>query len=215
MKTCRKCKIEKDVSSFNKQSATGDGLQVYCRSCQADAKSAWKRRFSISSAIPADPSDKSSLFTKKGARILIDADDYDRLRGYSWHLDRKGYVVRSGDHPDRPGKKCSIRMHREIFGLVTNDPRVVDHIDGNPTNNRKSNLRICSAADNSKNRKISRNNTTGFKGVSWDPTRKKWTAKIRINRVLRNIGYFDSPEKAHDAYRVAAVELHGQFCNFG
>jgi hypothetical protein len=54
-------------------------------------------------------------------------------------------------------------MHRDILGLLRDDPRVVDHIDGNPLNNCRANLRICTQAENTMNRRLDRRNTSGYK----------------------------------------------------
>lgn len=88
-------------------------------------------------------------------------------------------------------------------------PKVhLDHIDGNPSNNRISNLRECTVAENQQNRGISKNNTSGFIGVSFHKLTNKWMARIRINGHLRYIGVFDNPEDASEAYLSAKAELH-------
>ena len=89
---------------------------------------------------------------------------------------------------------------------------VVDHIDGDKLNNRRANLRLCSQADNTRNTRLGRNNTSGAKGVSLD-VNGKWRARIWKDRKEIRIGTFDTVEEALAAYDKAAAELHGQFAS--
>ena len=65
-----------------------------------------------------------------------------------------------------------------------------DHIDGDTLNNQKRNLRVCTKSQNQHNRKISSNNKSGFKGVSYNKKNKKWQADIQCNGVKIYLGYF-------------------------
>lgn len=218
MKVCRKCLAEKPVSEFNKQVCTSDGLQSYCRSCQALAKSAWKVRQASLSKSPAShetPIDRGVILTKKGERILVDEEDYDRLSQHTWYVDSRGYVIRNVPHPLRPNRKMRHRMHRDVMGLSPFDGLLVDHKFGNKLDNRKSELRVCTTSQNGKNRRANSNNKSGFKGVSWHPEHEMWAAKIRTEGKLIHLGYFSDPAIAHEAYKVAAMDLHGEFANFG
>ena len=90
----------------------------------------------------------------------------------------------------------------------------VDHINGDPTDNRISNLRLATRAENGRNRKISKANTSGYKGVWWDNARSRWRAAIRIDGVKTALGCFPDPETAHAAYCEAASKYHGEFARF-
>ena len=85
----------------------------------------------------------------------------------------------------------------------------LDHINGNPSDNRIINLRLADVVENQHNRGKSKNNTSGFKGVS--SRRGKWQALISINGKNRYLGLFTTCEEASAAYDQAALQHHGEF----
>jgi hypothetical protein len=87
----------------------------------------------------------------------------------------------------------------------------VDHIDGNKGNNLIRNLRDATNAENCRNRGPQTNSTTGLKGVCFDKARNKWKASIMANGKFYNLGRFATPEEAANAYREAAIRLHGEY----
>lgn len=87
----------------------------------------------------------------------------------------------------------------------------VDHINRDRSDNRRSNLRLCSLAENNRNGSIRSNNNSGFKGVSWDKARGKWQAGIGLNGTRKALGRFDSAEDAARAYDAAALANYGEF----
>jgi hypothetical protein len=93
-------------------------------------------------------------------------------------------------------------------------PDYIDHIDGNPWNNRIENLRECNLSQNQQNRRIGRDNTSGIKGVSWHKHQKKWRATIRYNKEQIHLGVFDDISKAADAIKHYRAMMHGEFCKF-
>jgi len=122
-------------------------------------------------------------------------------------LDKAGYPL-----VKLPGKK-SRPVHRllaEAFlGATQHD--MVDHIDGNPKNNCVLNLRVCSSSQNSGNKKIPNNNTSGFKGVYWHKRIRKWCARIGYRRKVFYLGDFESKHEAAYAYDHAARKFFGGF----
>jgi hypothetical protein len=86
---------------------------------------------------------------------------------------------------------------------------LVDHRDGDPLNNRWSNLRRATRSQNGANRCVPRNNASGLKGVSLH--RGKWCAIIRKQGRKHFLGYFSTPQAAHSAYVKAARRLFGEF----
>jgi hypothetical protein len=87
----------------------------------------------------------------------------------------------------------------------------LDHKDGNIEDDRPTNLRLATPAQNGANRGAQKNNTSGFKGVSFDKQTGRWRAKIKANGRHISIGRFDTPEAAATAYAEAAQRLHGKF----
>ena len=86
----------------------------------------------------------------------------------------------------------------------------IDHVDGNPSNNKIDNLREATPAQNMANKRCYRNNTTGQKGVH-NPEPGKWTARIQHNNKRIVLGTFNTFEDARDAYISASSIYHGDF----
>lgn len=87
----------------------------------------------------------------------------------------------------------------------------LDHINGDKKDNCITNLREATRSENNRNKSAYKTNTSGFKGVMWKKESKKWFAQIQYNLKRIHLGYFDSPEKAHEAYCAAAKKYHGKF----
>lgn len=87
----------------------------------------------------------------------------------------------------------------------------IDHIDANPTNNRLTNLREANNQQNHYNLPIRRTNKTGYKGVCYVASRRRFHAYIRIEGRNTFLGAFPSAEMAHEAYKAATQKYHGEF----
>ena len=109
---------------------------------------------------------------------LIDKDDFDRVSKIHWYSNGK-YVVNCKRYGKRKlNKKKTILLHRFILGLSEKDKRLVDHIDRNPLNNQKKNLRICTQVENQQNRKrVQTNNKSGYRGVCWNKSLNYWVVQ--------------------------------------
>ena len=87
----------------------------------------------------------------------------------------------------------------------------IDHVNGNPEDQRIENLRLATKSENAMNRKVPANSTSGFKGVSWDTEARKWKAHIKRGGFKKNLGRFHCPIDAARAYNTAAKDLFGDF----
>jgi hypothetical protein len=151
----------------------------------------------------------------RGLVALVDDEDYAELSQFRWCADARGYAVRNLPRTKPYERRGTELMHRRILGLIKGDGMDADHIDGNKQNNQRSNLRSATHMQNLQNKKRTKQNKSGMKGVFFDRRDKKWRACINSQNKQYGLGYFDSPEEAHEAYKAAADRLHGEFANFG
>lgn len=148
----------------------------------------------------------------KGKVALVDDEVFDYLNQWKWYAKKSNgnyYAKRN----IRINKKYAghILMHRLLMNVEKH--LYIDHIDGFSLNNQKNNLRICTHAENMRNKKLHINNTSGFKGVYWHKSTKKWMAFIKINNKQLYLGLFIDPIDAARTYNEAAVKYHGEFAN--
>lgn len=144
---------------------------------------------------------------KRKWQVMVDDEDYEWLNQYNWRANHDGTVL--GWMGTSKDKQRPILIHR----LILNAPEhlEVDHIDGNRLNNQRSNLRLATSSQNKMNRGPRKDNTSGYKGVSWHSQRLKWTARVKAGQKYIHLGLFDSKEAAALAYNSAARLLHGEF----
>ncbi|MCX5643082.1 MAG: HNH endonuclease [Phycisphaerae bacterium] len=136
-----------------------------------------------------------------GCYAYVDAADYEWLKQWHWYLDN-GYAARH-----EKGK--IILMHRQI--MQPPQGMVVDHIDGSKANNCRINLRVCTRAQNMRNKRKHSGSSSRFKCVFYDKRTGKWYARCRYQGKNRVLGYFDDEVEAARAYDRQAVELFGAF----
>jgi len=123
---------------------------------------------------------------------------------WQWQCSKGGYATRT----DNKTKTC-IYMHKVV--MQTPDGMECDHKHGNGLDNRKSQLRNCTHAQNSKNRKLNSDNTTGYKGVYWKKDRNRWIARIMVDGKDICLGYFKDIQEAVEARKIAESKYHGEF----
>lgn len=125
--------------------------------------------------------DSGQIAASCGEIATIDADDYDLLSGIKW-WSNGGYF-----HGRLNGRLVS--MHRLIMGVVDDKNSVIDHIDRNPLNNRRANLRICTHTDNCRNSKGKNvKKTTIYKGVWWSTSKQRYYSQITVDNKCLTIG---------------------------
>lgn len=147
------------------------------------------------------------ITTPSGHEYRVDDEDYERLVAYRWYA-----MVQNGGYAYTrfmlDGKRQSVRMHRIIMGVQDKrkEEVVVDHINGDTSDNRKANLRLATIAENSRNAKPRQvfPGVTAHRGGGWK-------SKICVNRQQIPLGVFATKEEASAAYVVAADKYHGEF----
>lgn len=147
----------------------------------------------------------------RGMHAIVDDEDFDRIAKHKWHVqsDTMLYAVRKGPR-DEHGKRIRYQMHREVISAPAGI--FVDHISGDPLDNRRCNLRLATTQQNAFNQKVTRtNNTTGAKGVFLCRATGRYYAQICINGRGRHLGFFASIEEASAAYDTAARLAFGEF----
>lgn len=130
---------------------------------------------------------------------------------YKWHLTKDGYVETSWYDIVGQHKGYLHQLVIQLSGQTIKEDQEIDHKNGNGLNCLEDNLRICTPSQNQHNRRIQKNNTSGFKGVSWNTKYQKWTASITVNNISIFLGNFIIKEDAARAYNTAAIKYHGEF----
>ena len=154
---------------------------------------------------------------------------YDPVTGIFTWITRKAQRIHVGDVAGWANGKGYLKveidgrgyfLHNLAWLYMTGEwpARQVDHKNCVGSYNAWDNLREATAVENGANTRLSKRNTSGFKGVHFRQKKrgtKRWQAYIRKNRQLKHLGYFYTPEEAHAAYVTAASELSGEFARAG
>ena len=151
----------------------------------------------------------------KGKFAIVDDEEYDRINQWKWSASRRGnqcYAVRSFAHESRIRTRP---MHHEVLELPLAEGQkwVVDHINRNPLDNRKENLRVCTTQQNVFNCGPSgkKDKTSYYKGVSFYRRHKLWTARVHYKGRTYCLGYFKTEYEAVAAYNRAVVQKAGEY----
>ncbi|WP_312740473.1 HNH endonuclease [Cedecea neteri] len=156
------------------------------------------------------------------AEILKEHLHYDPETGaFTWIKKRRGRM-QPGDAAGAINSHGYVKIH--LLGKVFSahrlawliyygewPPEDIDHIDRNKSNNRIDNLRKASRSMNSANVGIKSHNTSGYKGVSFNKEWGKWFAQIIVRGKKKFLGYYESPEKASEAYKSEARKAFGEY----
>lgn len=154
----------------------------------------------------------------RGFVASVDSKNSD-LAELRWHAVSEDSVIAYAARNVTPsgGRRNYQFMHRvvleRLLGRNLASHEHVDHIDGNTLNNLETNLRLATRHENARNCRIPRTNTSGYKGVSWDPKRERFSSYIWVNNRKKHLGRFVDIIDAAIAYDLASIELHGAFAS--
>jgi hypothetical protein len=135
---------------------------------------------------------------------IIDDEDFEYINSFTWSLN-----LQNKKKPRAFSQKLKTYMHRLIMNCSKG--MQVDHIDGNPLNNQKSNLRICTLKENCRNVEKRKHCSSIYKGVHFEKYTKKWRAQITVNNKEIKLGRFLNEKDAAIAYDKAAMFYFKEF----
>lgn len=148
-----------------------------------------------------------------GSIALIEWQDRDLVEQYNWTFDKRPNFPVSSRIAAYPTGKAPILLKNLIAtrtrgGNVLQEDEIAWPKNRNPLDCRRSNILVLKK-DTPRGRALQSNNTSGYKGVTWNKHAQKWLAHIRIHGKLLHLGCFSSPEEAARAYDEAALLFHG------
>lgn len=147
------------------------------------------------------------FFFENGGSFIVDTEDFLLVSDKYWMLGKRGYPVYRTSRKCKEGSK-QICLHRLIMNFPKGD---VDHINGEKTDNRRCNLRVCSHQQNMFNQRLRKNNSTGYIGVSYLKAAGKYEAYLHHNYRKINIGLFNTAEDAARARDQQAQIFYGKY----
>lgn len=160
--------------------------------------------------------------TNNNKKILFDTEDYDLIKQYTWMVNSNNndYQWVASHNIPKDNNMRNFTSKRLVMSRLImlngrddcNDLSIhIDHINNNPCDNRKCNLRFATRSTNEMNKKLRSNNKSGFTGVTWKENIHKWTAQITINGSHIHLGLFTSKEDAIKARIEAEQKYFGEY----
>lgn len=144
-------------------------------------------------------------YTLSGQEFYFDKDDFDKIKDYCWRIDKKDkYVVTT-----YRGK--ILLFHRIVMNVMNNNDVEIDHISHINYDNRKINLRISNKIENSRNKGLTKRNTSGYTGVSWNEKRNEWEVYIFINYKKIHLGWTKDKNEAIKIRKEAEEKYFGEY----
>lgn len=153
-----------------------------------------------------------SIYNQKNIKIgefIIDKEDVEKVRNHKWRLSHNHVLTGR----EINGVNNVKDLAWIVLGIDDIGNDVVDHINHNPLDNRKSNLRICSQSENTKNCSLASKNTSGYAGVHFDKRRNKWNAEIKVEYKKIYLGSYRSLNHAVYARLIAEALYFDDYKN--
>jgi len=144
----------------------------------------------------------------QGQYCLLDDIDFEWFNQWKWYAKKQGIKWKVARNiTNKIGKQDTVLLHRILMNCPSG--KEVDHIDGNPLNNQRKNLRLCTKKENRQNKGMSKNNKSGYKGVTL--RRNVYEVYIRKNNKHLYIGSSKDKQEASRMYNKVAKEVFGEF----
>jgi AP2 domain/HNH endonuclease len=152
--------------------------------------------------------DIARISLTKGYEAVIDSSCIGVVSGWRWSVKITPWNTYARGRRVVDGKVENVLMHRL---LISEAGKETDHKDCNGLNNKLSNLRVATSAQNQFNQRLRKDNKSGVKGVYWCKRGKRWRAQIRVNGKHIYLGSYTDKNDAAAAYAKASAEMHGEF----
>lgn len=149
----------------------------------------------------------------RGKIAIVDAEDFEWLNQWKWCALKGKYTFYAMRIVEKKGIKFSFLMHREILKLKKGDKIITDHKNRNGCDNRKNNIRTVTITINNHNSRLQRNNSSGYRGVSWKKDKQKWKAYLMVNNKQVHLGYFTDIKSAALAYDNKVIEIRDMYAS--
>lgn len=146
---------------------------------------------------------------EKVAEFSVDKEDAKRIQTFKWRIDVNNRIVTGNCTKKQPRRDISY----VVLDMKPVDGLVIDHIDGNPLNNQKSNLRVTTQSNNVCNKTHMSNSSIPYIGVAYDKSRKRWAVEISKNHKRYRLKRWKTIEEACYARLVAAEKVFGEYHN--
>ena len=144
--------------------------------------------------------------------VYIDTEDKEKVSKYHWNVSKRTRPENTFNVVTPKNDELDSTL---LYRYIMNAPKDmnIDHRDGNELNNRKSNLRICTQADNNKNLGMKKTNKSGYKGVIWYHyhNTNKWHSYIKLNKKIISLGYYEKLEDAVNARNKGEIKYFGEY----
>lgn len=181
-----------------------------CKSCYSKFLSENTHKYRTERVTKECPVEYCSDYAVINGVTKVDIEDVDRLLVY-----KRNIFKNSSGYACLYFNDTQLFVHRIIMNLPDRYDEetklIVDHINGDKTDNRKSNLRVIEKQLNPMNCKTYKNNSSGRKGVHWNKKLQKWTASIQSNKINLHLGVFEDYNDAVEAREQAEKDLFGEF----
>lgn len=141
--------------------------------------------------------------------FYIDKEDLPKVRYHKWKMDTNNRIITGNCTKSKPRKELS-----RLILNINDSNMIVDHINGDSTDNTKQNLRVCTQQENLCNKHFMSNNTSGLIGIPWDKNRRRWAPEIQYKNKRAHLGRYKDIKEAQFVKCIAEKILFKEFQAF-